>query len=45
VEDGAKKAHISPFAQDGSGSISAKELLYVMRSMGQNPVRKTLDSA
>ena len=29
--------YISHFPQDGSGAISAKELLGVMRAMGQNP--------
>ena len=30
--------------QDGSGAISSKELLYVMRAMGQNPTEDELNN-
>ena len=30
--------------KDGSGAISSKELLYVMRAMGQNPTEDELNN-
>ena len=30
--------------QDGSGAISSKELLHVMRAMGQNPTEDEVSS-
>ena len=32
------------FPKDGSGAISSKELLYVMRAMGQNPTEDELNN-
>ena len=32
------------FTKDGSGAISSKELLYVMRAMGQNPTEDELNN-
>lgn len=32
------------FHQDGSGAISSRELLYVMRAMGQNPTEDELNN-
>ena len=36
--------HCPPWLQDGSGAISSKELLGVMRAMGQNPTEDELNN-